>query len=349
MVRTLILFSCLFCLSARGDWVEAPTTGEAWDREPTAVKYDGRDAFILQGGGYQLKDVSLTNGRIAVDIFTPGQRGFVGLLFRQFTDNDAEVFYFRPHKSRLPDTIQYTPVFNGLTGWQLYYDERYLATAEIPTDRWVTYELEFIGKQLKIFVDGEKEPVLTTIMKHDVVEGGIGMWGNTAGIFSNFRYQDLGDDAPSYKAEPQILEPGIIEHWQVSQRYTAKDQPANNIPKDIVWQNAEIEDLGFVNVSRHHPRGDSKALAYAKTTITADKAKRVKLWFGYSDEIAIFLNGNIQYEGNNTYNFRAPYALGLLDIDNEGIYLDLEKGDNELVFAVSETFGGWGFVGRIEE
>ena len=31
------------------------------------------------------------------------------------------------------------------------------------------------------------------------------------------------------------------------------------------------------------------------------------------------------------------------------VYLDLKAGDNELLFVVSEVFGGWGFLARREE
>ncbi len=46
--------------------------------------------------------------------------------------------------------------------------------------------------------------------------------------------------------------------------------------------------------------------------------------------------------------FREPGALGLVDVNNDAVYLPLRKGDNELVLAVTEFFGGWGFICRLE-
>lgn len=342
------LVLCLLSLHLNAEVITAPMDPEKWSREPTALNYEGREAFLLAGGAYELKDVKFKNGRVSVDIFTPGQRGFVGLVFR-VNDADGELFYLRPHKTRLPDTIQYTPVFNGLTGWQLYFDDRYLASAEIPTDRWVNYQLEFIDHRLKIFVDGDPEPVLDTQLKHEAREGAIGIWGNGAGMFANFQYEILGDATSDEPIELEEPAPGVITDWQLSQRFTAADQSAEEVPADIEFVQAKVEDQGFVNVSRYLPRGESKALAYGKTLLSSEQGDRVKLWIGYSDEITVLLNGKPVFQGNSTYNFRAPFALGLLDDKFDALYLDLEPGDNELIFAVSETFGGWGFMARIEE
>ena len=40
--------------------------------------------------------------------------------------------------------------------------------------------------------------------------------------------------------------------------------------------------------------------------------------------------------------------LGLLDGEADAIYLLLNRGDNELLLAVTEYFGGWGFLGRLD-
>jgi len=36
-------------------------------------------------------------------------------------------------------------------------------------------------------------------------------------------------------------------------------------------------------------------------------------------------------------------------VDNDALYLKLNEGDNELVFVVSESFGGWGLVARLDK
>ena len=41
--------------------------------------------------------------------------------------------------------------------------------------------------------------------------------------------------------------------------------------------------------------------------------------------------------------------LGAMTVDNDALYLPLEEGDNELIFVVSESFGGWGLVARLAD
>ena len=53
----------------------------------------------------------------------------------------------------------------------------------------------------------------------------------------------------------------------------------------------------------------------------------------------MFLNSKPIYAGNNTIGSREPNFLGLLNADNDSVYLPLKKGENELVLAVTEFFG----------
>jgi len=39
----------------------------------------------------------------------------------------------------------------------------------------------------------------------------------------------------------------------------------------------------------------------------------------------------------------------LITLDEHTVYLPLDAGDNELVLAVSDVFGGWGFMGQFPE
>ena len=89
-------------------------------------------------------------------------------------------------------------------------------------------------------------------------------------------------------------------------------------------------------------------MIYARTTIDSDRDQVKKLALGYSDDVSVFLNGKILFRGRSAQNFRDPGFLGIMSADNDFVYLPLQKGSNELVLAVSELGGGWGFVGRLE-
>ena len=132
------------------------------------------------------------------------------------------------------------------------------------------------------------------------------------------------------------------------------------------WRDVEAEPPGFVVLYRYvdapHPRvtfqGDfSKRLEpqpgtkvlYARTSIASDRDQVKKLDIGYSDEVSVFLNGKILWRGRSAQGFRDPGFLGIVNLENDAVYLPLKKGDNELVLALSELGGGWGYICRLED
>ena len=90
-------------------------------------------------------------------------------------------------------------------------------------------------------------------------------------------------------------------------------------------------------------------VVYAKTSIESDRERVQKLELGYSDEVSVFLNGRILYRGRSAQYFRDPNFLGIVNPENDAVYLPLAKGKNELVLAVSELGGGWGFICRLSD
>ncbi len=70
--------------------------------------------------------------------------------------------------------------------------------------------------------------------------------------------------------------------------------------------------------------------------------------FGYSDRVKVYLNGTLLYAGNNGYMSRDYRYLGTIGLFDQ-LALDLNAGSNELLFAVPESFGGWGIMAAIED
>ena len=99
---------------------------------------------------------------------------------------------------------------------------------------------------------------------------------------------------------------------------------------------------------RLEPQPGTKVV-YARTHIDSDRDQVKRLSIGYSDEVSVFLNGRILYRGRSAQNFRDPAFLGIVNPENDAVYLPLKKGANELMLAVSELGGGWGFICRLED
>jgi hypothetical protein len=90
-------------------------------------------------------------------------------------------------------------------------------------------------------------------------------------------------------------------------------------------------------------------VVYARTWIDSNSEQVKKLNIGYSDDVSVFLNGKILYRGRSAQNYRDPDFLGIVNLDNDMLYLPLKKGRNELLLAVSEIGGGWGFICRLQD
>ena len=86
-----------------------------------------------------------------------------------------------------------------------------------------------------------------------------------------------------------------------------------------------------------------------RTTIESGRDQVKKLYIGYSDDVSVFLNGKILFRGRSAQNFRDPGFLGIVNSENDAVYLSLKKGRNQLMLAVSELGGGWGFICRLAD
>ena len=90
-------------------------------------------------------------------------------------------------------------------------------------------------------------------------------------------------------------------------------------------------------------------VVYARATIESDRDQVKALALGYSDDVSVFLNGKILWRGRSAQRFRDPGFLGIMDVENDTVYLPLRRGVNELILAVSELGGGWGFIARLRD
>jgi hypothetical protein len=374
---TLGALVLLFAAAAGAEAAETlsvPAGSPRWDLQgrAEAVEYQGRPSLFLDGGAAVLKDFEMRDGVVDVDVATPASRGFFGIQFRIAGDGDnGEWVYLRQHKSGLPDALQYTPVLNTGLNWQIYSGPGFTAAVDIPKDAWFHLRLEVTGAQAKLYVKDMSAPVLVMDdLKSGIQKGQVALAALTgATYFSNFEVSTTPDAAFERHLPP--MPPGTLTRWSLSPSYDALardlERPLSPSERDAIrWQDVEAEPPGFVVINRYrespHPRVSfandfSKRLepqpgmkvVYARTRIDSDRAQVKKLYLGYSDDVSVFLNGRILYRGRSAQNFRDPGFLGIMSPENDALYLPLKKGRNELMLAVSELGGGWGFICRLAE
>jgi hypothetical protein len=215
------------------------------------------------------------------------------------------------------------------------------------------------------------KPALTMDdLKSGVQKGQVALYTLTGETyFSNFEVRTTPDTPWVRHLPPMPL--NMLTKWSISPSY---DALARNLErplsaeesKAIQWQDVEAEPPGFVVLYRYrqapHPRvtfqrdfskrldpQPGEKVLYARTAIDSVCDQVRKLEIGYSDEVTVFLNGKILYRGRSAQGFRDPGFLGIINPENDAVYLQLHKGRNELLLAVSELGGGWGFICRLTD
>ena len=336
-----------------------PFDSERWQidaRESRVETYKGRQSLYLKGGVAWITDDEFTNGIVEFDVAFSGARGFMGGLWRMQDRRNYEEFYMRPHQSGNPDANQYTPVINGLSGWQLYHGPGYGMPVAYTFDQWMHVKIVFAGSQGEVFIDSEEPVLVMHELKHPVAPGKVGLSaGNFApAYFSNFSYQKI--DQPALQGTPPVPESapvGTIMAWSVSNAFDEasladKVELSDADKAGLTWTTLAAEATGITNLSHRASLGQEANTVFARVVIESERAQVKQVRFGYSDRVKVYANGRLLYSGSNQFlsrDYRYLGTIGLFD----AVAVPLASGTNELWFAVSESFGGWGLLGVIDD
>ena len=346
-----------------------PADSARWQLGPKAnvSEYLGRRCLSLEDDVATLKDFEIADGVIDVDMAGSGARGFYNIVFRKQANGDGELVYLRPHKTGLDDAQQYSPMFQGTGTWQIHNGPGFTAAVDIPRDTWFHVRLVIAGAQATLYVVNMTVPSLVmNDLKSGVRKGGVGFTGVHV---SNVEIQRVAPVA--WERHEPAMPASTITRWSLSPSLDALahdlERPLAKSEADgMTWQEVTAESPGFVVINRYRKGPDlfptfardfskrlepqkGMQLVYARTTIVSDQAQTKKLNIGYSDDVSVFLNDKILYRGRSAQRFRDPGFLGIVNAENDAVFLPLKKGRNELVLAVSELTGGWGFICRFDD
>jgi hypothetical protein len=365
-----IVFLSSILTTVKGQQI-VPFSDKRWkiDAQGQMVEfYKGYECLYLKAGRATLPDVQFLNGIIEFDICLTEQVSFSGFFFRQTSTGNYEEIYFRAQQSGNPDAYQYTPVFNGDPAWQLYHDQfdgvndgyihwkaqgplnGYNSVIEYPFERWAHVKLLVKSDKAELYFDNKFIGTVNKLLQEQKA-GAIGISSSIAAMrFANFSYT-LTDDITIKNVTnvPNNIPANSIMQWQVSNSFKEdvlkdKNMLDASFLNKLSWKKLSIENGGFANLARLSPVTDSNTVI-AKITIVSDKDQIKKLDIGYSDRVKAFCNGQAIYSGNNSFRTRDYRYLGTIGYF-DAIYLPLKKGENTIMLAVSETFGGWGVMGK---
>ncbi|HTD98489.1 MAG TPA: hypothetical protein VK668_04360 [Mucilaginibacter sp.] len=361
LIATLLL---LALCRASAQVVKVPATPDRWDTikvnrdDTTSINlapgiYKGKACLVLQSGMIVLKGVDLRDGIIEADLSFPQQRSFPGFAVRMKDMDNFESFYLRPHQSGNPDATQYTPEFNGQTGFQLYYGEGYDGAYAFRFDDWHHFKIELHGLQAEFYIDGTpviRVKELLTGWKAGKIA--IGTDGARLRI-ANVQYTIMGAAAPGPVPVPASGTGGVVTRWQVSnlvhQRLFEKAlRLTPEIKKKLIWTARTTEPSGMMNLARFGgvPTDTGRTMV-ARLLVESARDQVKALPFGFSDYVRVYLNDTILYYGADKQYSRDYRFLGTIGYFDR-LFLPLKKGTNELWLVVSEDFGGWGVKAKFE-
>lgn len=348
-----------FPAAAQGNLLSLP---ERWTVTGDASGFvtDHNEPVLRLRGSASLDDFVFQDGTISFDVRLTHRAGFVGVRFRS-AGTDAEHVYLRPHRSGEWDALQYQPIMNGSPTWQLYRGEGYTAPVALPHGEWISIRIEVRGANADLFVDGQPEPTMRIRLERGLTRGGIGF---TAGfrdetpmseLPGSFRRLVVNEATPSdQNSIPASVPTGddpFVRSWEISEPFPLASLPATYLPDTVgVWNTVRAEPRGIVNLNRYFTRlqGTANTAVIARKTIDADHDTIIPFVLDFSDHASVFLNGELLFNGTNSWQSRYPYYLGVLHPDTmlNTLWLRLTRGENELSLVVTETAFGWGFVAK---
>jgi hypothetical protein len=320
-------------------------------KEHRVEEYRGRQALFLKDGRALLDGAKLQDGVVEFDVAFRLAQGFSGVWFRVEDAENYELFYLRQHLGGKPDANQYTPVIHNLWGWQIYTGPRYCAPTVYPDGGWFHVKLSVSGSRGEVELAGS-DVIVIPELKRATIEGGLGLFASIEGArFANFEFRPGPVAFRGKEMEAEKQPPDVVTSWEVSTPFAEKSLAGRtDLPKTLTetlrWTTLKVERNGIANLARVAGVAPDRETVIARTTIHADAAALREIRFGFSDRVKVYLNGRLLYTGNDAFATRDPSFLGSVGLF-DSLALPLQKGDNELAFAVSETFGGWAVMATL--
>ncbi len=332
----------------------AEISGLKWQFEGNVIqeKYKKKDCLKTDDGVVIAEDVNFKNGTIEFSMCIQPGRGFAGIRFHGDGGSNTEEFYIRKHQSGNPDAMQYTPVYNGNAGWQLYYGDGYSAAKPHVFDEWFKVKLVVSGTQGEVYISDMEKPILV------IHELKLGEKGGKIAFYGPARFADFkitNADSPELLGEfREIKKAGneVIQEYWVSEIFDAESLifenrlPAGFIEK-LKFKEYKTEANGLLNISQTGALGENKNAVLLKIVINSETDLVKMMNFGFSDAAKIFVNGKAIWLGNDPYTSRDYRFLGTIGYF-DAVYLDLKSGKNNVYVMVAESFGGWGFKAEFE-
>jgi hypothetical protein len=337
---------------SNNQWYVDDQPGRSKDAQ--IAEFLGRQSLWLRNGTQVMQSsIEFVDGTIEFDMAPMDKGNFVGLVFRRESFSNHENIYFRIHRSGLYNAVQYAPRLNGPT-WQLYPE--FHAVAELPRNHWTHVRVEVKGGLMEIYLNNASQPLLVVPRLRAIpTKGTVAFWSRVNGqptvwaaAISNVSIRPATTTNSGSYVRPQPPA-DTLTSWEAAEPVAAGKEAVVSLPQIKEWRRMEVEESGLVNLNRlRRNSATGRWTAFARTTVKIAQPQTAKLELGYSDEVTVFLNGEIVYSGINGFESRHPEYMGFVKPGYENVFLKLRSGDNEIVLAVTDDQRfGWGFIARM--
>jgi hypothetical protein len=335
-----------------------------WKLDKDGVKLEkisGRDAIKIQTGKAVLENIQLQDGIIEYDMYLSGERAFSYLYFRSESNEDHEEIYFRTHKSNAPDAVQYSPVFQRRSAWQIYHGDKGTAPVTLPANTWIKVKVELQGQKMRLWVGDNPEPVLTiNQLGRKAQAGTLAFRGfvprNSTAEYSAY-YSGLKitkkTESDEKVSSDIFLPDGQITKWRVSPAFDSPKGPVTQLPElpaASLWKTPSMQSDGSFEFlrSREIPDQSRHWAVAADIELLSQRDQVCELHLGFSDEITLSVNGTLAVYQDASYRYADKRQEGLMHPEQLVAYLPLAKGSNHVRAIIADRFGGWGLSGRLE-
>jgi hypothetical protein len=292
--------------------------------EAEVVPWNGRRALRLVDGLALLPDLRLDDVSIEVWIGVEGP-AYPGVAFRVTDVSNYELVYPVPHVSGLWDALQYDPVFHGSNTWQLYHGLSYQAEATVPLNEWFRLRVDVKGNRAA-FTVGEQPPLVVGRLAHGKRAGLAGLWTFKPAYFAGLKISECRGLPESRWRAPKAPQ-GLIEEWFLEGFGVVR-----------------CESGGILNVNRYLPVSMEEAVLTRQFESVSEG--QVEVGLGFSDQLSLELDGEVIFEGSNTFAGFADYgARGYAYAGMVTVPRTVTGGIHRLSarLRVTELFG-WGLI-----
>jgi hypothetical protein len=369
-MQKLYLFIAIHCFIAfqiQGQSIYYPFSKDYWNiynAEGNSIaldtfKFKGKQSIKLKQNEIALlQKVEFKNFKLEVDM---AGTGMAGIGFRANNLFNYEFLYFRSNELISDNTIQYVPIYNGSTGWQLYPTPEYQKKADFSMVDWFHVTIEAKNNILKLFINNKEKPTMEIdLIRSDLSIGQILLKSE----FDPFYYANLKIEEIENNVNGTLKDVGNNTHineWLVSEQFVLNESwlfwSSGSFLESLKgWQKIKADRNGLVNLSKYfeHP----KNAAAVKKIIVSESDITKKLLFDYTHTLVVILNSEVIFYG------KEMDKLGRMYDGERQIDIHLKEGKNELLMIIagdSEIYGdgvlyqgrkqaaNWGYIARFDD